>query len=157
LRVLLDQLALGIRLKRKRDNSGVMSRVAPFLLLVALAGGFAEAARAPSVLPGVEPGLWEVSRDATGRGARRGCLRDMELLATYAHAGDRCIRTTLVNTPRRLLISLECGAGEFGRSEITVTTPRSLKLETQGFRGGEPYDFSVYARRVGECPIPGRR
>ena len=45
-----------------------MSRVAPFMLLAALAGGFAEAARAPSVLPGVEPGLWEVSRDATGRG-----------------------------------------------------------------------------------------
>lgn len=134
-----------------------MSRVAPFMLLAALAGGFAEAARAPSVLPGVEPGLWEVSRDATGRGARRGCLPDMELLATYAHAGDRCKRTILANSPRRLLMTLECGPGDFGRSEITVTTPRSLKLNTQGFHRGEPYDLSIYARRVGECPISGRR
>ena len=81
----------------------------------------------------------------------------MALLATYAHAGDRCSRTILVNTPRRLLVSLECGPGEFGRSEITVTTPRSLKLETQGFRRGEPYDFTVYARRVGECPLSSDR
>ena len=135
-----------------------MTRCASFLLLACVAGGaWAEAAQAPGVLPGVKPGLWEVSRDATGREARRGCLRNMELLATYAHAGGRCIRTTLVNSPRRLLISLECGEGEFGRSEITVTTPRSLKLETQGFRRGEPYDFSVYARRVGECPVGRRR
>ncbi|NJC04235.1 hypothetical protein GGQ97_000028 [Sphingomonas kaistensis] len=132
-------------------------RVAPFLLLAVLAGGWAGAAQAPSVLPGVEPGLWEVSRDATGRGARRGCLRDIQLLATYAHAGDRCNRTILVNSPRRLLMALECGAGDFGRSEITVTTPRSLKIETQGFHRGEPFDLNIYARRVGECPISGRR
>lgn len=135
-----------------------MSRAASFLLLASLAAGaWAEAALAPVVLPGVEPGLWEVSRDATGRGAKRGCLRDMALLATYAHAGDRCIRTTLVNAPRRLLMALECGQGDFGRSEITVITPRSLKLQTQGFQRGEPYDFTVYARRVGECPISPQR
>ena len=129
-----------------------MRRIVPFALMVSIAA-VAQPARAPGVLAGVEPGLWEVSRDATGRGARRGCLRDMALLSTYAHAGGRCQRTILVNTPRRMLVSLECGPGEFGRSEITVTTPRSLKLDTQGFRRGEPYDFSVYARRVGECSL----
>jgi hypothetical protein len=134
----------------------MMRRIAPFVLMASVAA-VAEPAAAPSVLPGVEPGLWEVSRDATGKRARRGCLKDMALLATYAHAGDRCGRTILVNTPRRLLMSLECGPGEFGRSEITVTTPRSLKLDTQGFRGGEPYDFSIYARRIGECPLSSNR
>jgi hypothetical protein len=101
--------------------------------------------------------LWELSRDATGHGARRACLSDMVLLTTYAHAGDRCQRTFLVNTPRRLVLSLECGKGDFGRSEIIVTTPRSLKLDTQGFHAGEPYDFTIYARRVGECAISPRR
>jgi hypothetical protein len=135
-----------------------MKRAAPFMLLASLAAGaFAEAAKAPTVLPGVEPGLWEISHDATGRAAKRGCLRDMALLATYAHAGGRCIRTVLSSDPRRLLVALDCGQGAFGRSEITVTTPRSLKLQTQGFRRGEPYDFSIYARRVGECPVPARR
>ncbi len=133
-----------------------MRRIVPFALMASIAA-VAQPARAPGVLPGVEPGLWEVSCDATGRGARRGCLRDMALLSTYAHAGGRCQRTILVNTPRRMLVSLECGPGEFGRSEITVTTPRSLKLDTQGFRRGEPYDFSVYARRVGECSLSRTR
>jgi hypothetical protein len=131
-----------------------MSRFAPFAFLASLAAvALAQPADTPTVLPGVQPGLWEVSRDATGNGARRGCLSDMALLATYAHAGDRCRRTILANSPQRLLMSLECGPGDFGRSEITVTTPRSLKLDTQGFHRGEPYDFSVYARRVGECPL----
>ncbi|WP_344709702.1 DUF3617 domain-containing protein [Sphingomonas humi] len=121
------------------------------------AGGLASAASAPGVLPGVEPGLWEVSADATGRNARRGCLDDMILIATYAHAGQRCERTILVNTPRQLVVTLACGAGSFGRSDVTVTTPRSLKLATQGFRQGEPYDFTIYARRVGECPARERR
>ncbi len=133
----------------------VMKRVAPFLLVASVAA-VAQPADAP-VLPGVQPGLWEFSRNATGSDARRGCLRDMVLFATYAHAGGRCQRTVLANTPRQLLMSLECGPGEFGRSEITVTTPRSLKLHTQGFRRGEPYDFTVYARRVGECPLSPKR
>lgn len=132
-----------------------MRRVAP-LFLLASAAAMAQPAKAPTLLPGVQPGLWEVSRDATGRGARRGCMRDISLLATYAHAGDRCTRTVLVNTPRRLLMALDCTQGE-GRAEITVTTPRSLKIVTQGVRGGEPYDLSIYARRVGECPVSGIR
>jgi hypothetical protein len=135
-----------------------MTRFATLLLLGLVAGtSLAQPAGAPSVLPGVQPGLWEISRDATGRGAKRACLRDLVLLATYAHAGDRCQRTYLVNMPGRLVLALECGEGDFGRSEITVTTPRSLKLDTQGFHKGEPYDFTVYARRVGECPISGGR
>lgn len=131
-----------------------MIRFVTLLLLALLAAtGLAQPAGTPAVLPGVQPGLWEISQDATGRGAKRACLREMVLLATYAHAGDRCERTYLVNSPARLVLSLDCGPGDFGRSEISVTTPRSLKLETQGFHKGEPYDLSVYARRVGECPI----
>jgi hypothetical protein len=131
-----------------------MTRFALLLLLGLLAGtGLAQPAGTPGVLPGVQPGLWEISHDATGHGAKRACLADMVLLATYAHAGDRCQRTYLVNSPARLVLALECGEGDFGRSEITVTTPRSLKLETQGFHKGEPYDFTVYARRVGGCQV----
>ena len=114
-------------------------------------------ATAPPLLPGVEPGQWEVSRSATGNNARSGCVRDIALLATYAHAGDRCERTLVSSGPREVVLALDCGGGDFGRSTITVTTPRSLKIETQGVRGGEPYDFSIYARRAGDCPISVKR
>lgn len=135
-----------------------MIKRAALLLFGSLATmGLAQPASAPDILPGVEPGLWEFSRDATGHGARRGCLKEMILLATYAHAGDRCARTILSSTPRQLTLSLECGPGDFGRSQISVTTPRSLKLVSQGFHAGEPYDITVYARRVGECPLSDKR
>jgi hypothetical protein len=126
-----------------------------------LAAALLTAAAAPGgstiALDGVEPGLWEFSRDATGQGARRGCMQDMILFATYAHAGDRCVRTILSDRPRDLIMSLECGPGDFGRSRVTVTTPRSLKLSAQGIHDGEPYDITAYARRVGECPVSARR
>lgn len=131
-------------------------RFAPLLAAATLT-----AAAAPGgstvALQGVAPGLWEFSHDATGQGARRGCLKDMQLFATYAHAGDRCVRTILSDRPRELVMSLDCGPGDFGRSTVTVTTPRSLKLETQGFHRGEPFNLTAYARRVGECPVPARR
>ncbi|WP_300973900.1 hypothetical protein [Sphingomonas sp. LHG3406-1] len=113
--------------------------------------------RGPAALAGVQPGLWETSRSATGQGAHRVCLRDMVLLATYAHAGDRCARTMLVDRPGFFVMQLDCGAGDFGRSRLSVTTPRSLKIESQGFHRGEPYDLTIYARRVGECPSRRRR
>lgn len=127
------------------------------LLLAGLAGltltlTAAAPVRGPLALAGVEPGLWEVSRTATGQGARRVCLTDMVLLATYAHAGDRCERTMLVDQPGQLIMHLDCGEGDFGRSRLSVTTPRSLKLESQGVHKGEPYNLTLYARRVGECP-----
>lgn len=141
-----------------------MTRFAPLVALLSLtAAATALVAAGPGgrprepVLPGVEPGLWEISQDATGRGGRKGCIRDVVLLATYAHAGDRCLRTYLTNKPRHLILELDCGRGDFARSHVTVITPRSLKIESQGFHKGEPYNNAIYARRVGECPVPSRR
>jgi hypothetical protein len=125
-----------------------------FVLFGAALGGLAVAGASAHVrlsgLAGVKPGLWEVSRTARGDRPARICLRDVGQLASYAHDPARCTRTVLRNQPGTVVMELSCGA-DFGRSTLTVTTPRSLKLETQGIRRGEPYDQTYYARRVGEC------
>lgn len=109
-----------------------------------------------SGLAGVKPGLWEVSRTARGDRAARVCLKEVAQLATYAHDPARCSRTVLRDRPGMVVMELSCGA-DFGRSTLSVTTPRSLKLATQGIRRGEPYDRTYYARRVGECGRTSRR
>lgn len=117
---------------------------------VLLLGGGAPAA-APRALSKVEPGAWEISRSATGDNPRAICLRQMIDLAAIAHPGERCHRTIIRNAESELIVELTCPRGDFARSEIRVTTPRSLKLETQGVHGGQPFRYTFYARRRGAC------
>lgn len=134
-----------------------MSRFASLILgfsALALLG----AAPPTRALAGVAPGLWEVSRTARGAAPRRLCLSDVAQLAWIAHARERCSRTILRDSPGDLQLDLSCEGGDFARSGITVTTPRSVKLETQGIHRGEPFNYTLYARRVGECRIlPSQR
>ena len=48
-------------------------------------------------------------------------------------------------------IEYHCAGADFGRSEIDVITPRSLRIETQGISDGLPFNYVLQARRVGEC------
>ena len=49
-------------------------------------------------------------------------------------------------------IDYSCGGAGFGHSEITVLTPRSLRIETQGISDGLPFNYVLQARRVDDCP-----
>jgi hypothetical protein len=131
----------------------------PLLLLGAAAGlallGAAPAR--PSALGGVQPGLWEVSRSAAGHGARRLCLRDMLALAGVGHPGERCAPRVLSERAGLVVLELSCPAGDFARSRLSVLTPRSLKLESQGIHRGAPFAVTLHARRVGSCPAANSR
>jgi len=49
------------------------------------------------------------------------------------------------------VIHYSCPGNEFGRSTMTVITPRSLRIETQGISDNLPFAYVLQARRVGEC------
>jgi hypothetical protein len=34
---------------------------------------------------------------------------------------------------------------------VTLITPRSLRIDTQGISGGYPFHYQIHARRVGNC------
>lgn len=112
-------------------------------LMAGLAGA------APSVLAGVSGGLWEV----TGQGAPvRLCVADPLRLAVYEHRNASCTRNVIRGDGQSAVVSYSCSAGAFGHSQISVITPRSLHIDTQGISGGEPYSYALDARRVGDCP-----
>jgi hypothetical protein len=105
------------------------------------------AAAAPSVLAGVDGGLWEVS----GRGTRvRLCVADPLLLAVYEHRSSSCARSVIRSDGQSAVVSYRCSGG-FGQSQISVLTPRSLQIETEGILGDDPYHYVLDARRVGDC------
>jgi hypothetical protein len=99
----------------------------------------------------VTGGLWEVSRSAAGSGAVRQCIANPAALAQWEHRGRPCTRVILSDKGSEAIIHYTCPAGDFGRSSMTVITPRSLRIETQGIHGGEPFFYKLYARRVADC------
>ncbi|HEU5067869.1 MAG TPA: hypothetical protein VFT61_06765 [Sphingomicrobium sp.] len=107
------------------------------------------AAAAPSLLAGVAGGLWEV----TGQGRPvRLCVADPLVLAAYEHRSVNCTRSVIRRDGQSAVVSYSCSGGGFGQSQLSVLTPRSLQIDTQGILGGEPYHYVLDARRVGDCP-----
>lgn len=108
------------------------------------------AAALPSVMSGVEGGLWEIDRGA-GQTIRV-CAPNPAMLAQYEHRNRTCSRTVIRDSGDSAVFSYTCPGAGFGQSTISVLTPRSLRVETQGISGNAPFNYVFQARRVGNCP-----
>jgi hypothetical protein len=104
---------------------------------------------APHVLSGAQGGLWQVA------GGRRPptqiCVSDPLTLASYEHLGANCRQHLVRGDTGYAVVGYECAGGAFGQSSILALTPRSLRIETQGISGQQPYNYVVSARRLGDC------
>ena len=112
----------------------------------------AAAPTSPRALAAAESGQWAVSRSATGEGAQSVCLSDPSTLAQWEHRGGRCTRVVISDAGAKAVIHYTCADGGFGRSDITLVTPRSLKIATQGISSDGPFNYALFARRIGQCP-----
>jgi hypothetical protein len=98
-----------------------------------------------------KPGLWDVSLSATGNGARRFCLADPMILTQWEHRHGACTRVILTERDDSATVHYTCAGGGFGQSVITLLTPRSIRVDTQGIAGDGPFAYRLYARRAGNC------
>ena len=114
-------------------------------LVAALAIGAASA----SVFANAEPGLWEISK--AGSPAVKLCVPNLAVLAQYEHRNARCSRSIIRDDGAQATVHYSCAGGDFGQSDVTLVTPRSLTIETQGISRGLPFNYVVNARRIGEC------
>ena len=120
------------------------------LTLVALPAAVAAvAAKVPNALQGA--GMWEVSRSASGSGGVRQCLNDPAILAQWEHKGQQCTRVVVSSGTSKADIHYTCTGGDFGTSKVSVLTPRSVKVHTQGISKGAPFAYTLHARRMGHC------
>jgi hypothetical protein len=111
----------------------------------------ATAASVPRALAPALGGLWEVSRSATGHNPTRICVATPDLLAQFEHRQQRCQRTVVSDRGSETLITYTCNGGGFGQSKMTLITPRSLRIETQGISDNLPFNYLLHARRIGGC------
>lgn len=105
----------------------------------------------PRALSAAEGGLWEVSGSARGADARTVCIASPVELGVWEHRGGRCTRVVISDEGDKTTIHYTCGKGGFGRSDMTLLTPRSLRVATQGISDGAPFNYVLHARRVGNC------
>jgi hypothetical protein len=129
-------------------------------LTLVLVGGAAalalSAAAQPSALGQAQPGLWEVS-GVPGAGAPvRQCVADVGVLARFEHRMKSCSAKTLRDAGSSVAIEYSCGRAGFGHSEVTLLTPRSLRIGTQGISDGLPFNYVLQAHRIADCPVAAR-
>ena len=108
------------------------------------------AAQRPAALSSVSGGLWEISTSATN--SKRLCIADPLALAQYEHRSASCIRKVISDKPSETVVHYTCPGGGFGDTKMTVLTPRSMRVETQGISDNAPFNYVLQARRVGDCP-----
>jgi len=130
-----------------------MTRVLSLTLIAAapLAALALMAASQPSVLAQVSPGLWEIDGLPGAKAPARECVADVTALAQYEHKSKSCRRAVVGSGPNFVVIQYSCPGSDFGRSKMTVITPRSLRIEAQGISDNLPFGYVLQARRVGDC------
>lgn len=112
------------------------------------------AAQAPSPLAEVKPGQWELSGVPGARAPVGQCVSDLLALARFEHRGKNCSSHIISESGSSVLVEYGCGSAGFGRSQIDVVTPRSLRISTQGISDSLPFNYVLQARRIGDC-TPG--
>ena len=122
-------------------------------LFGASAGGLVllAATQHPLALAKTSPGLWEIKGLPGGAAPLRQCVGDMVQLARIEHRGQACKQTVVSDTPAATVIHYTCGQNGFGQTKMTLITPRSLRIETQGISASYPFNYVIQARRVANC------
>ena len=110
------------------------------------------AASRPAALAQAAPGLWEVSGVPGTKKPILQCVGDLLALAQFEHRNESCSRRVIRDAASSTTVEYNCPGGGFGRTEVGVVTPRSLRLDTQGIADGLPFHYVAQARRVGDCP-----
>ncbi|SDA31794.1 hypothetical protein SAMN03159340_02687 [Sphingomonas sp. NFR15] len=125
--------------------------------VAALAGTGAITAAVPDpgasvALSRIERGQYEIKVVGSEAPGRSVCIADAAMLLQMQHPGAACTRLVMADSPDSTTVNYTCSSGGHGRTVVTITTPRSFDIDTQGIASGAPFDLNYQGRRVGPCP-----
>jgi hypothetical protein len=127
------------------------------LRIIAIGGAAALAmltlvgAQGPSALGGTSPGDWDFTGLPGAKAPLRECVADLMALAQFEHRGRHCSSKVISDRGNSIVVQYACGPADFGRTQIDVLTPRSLRISTQGISDSLPFNYVLQARRNGDC------
>ena len=126
-------------------------------LIAGAALALTAATQQPPTLAQVQPGEWELTGVPGAKAPVRQCVSDIMTLSRFEHRSKTCSQGTLNQHGSSAIVDYRCGAAGFGRSELDVITPRSLRISTQGISDNLPFNYVLQARRVGDCSVSAQR
>ncbi len=95
--------------------------------------------------------MWEISGSPGSLGPQLLCVADLGLLAQFEHRSASCTRVVIRDQSTSAEVHYTCPGGGFGQSSMTLLTPRSLRIHTQGISQEAPFNYVLQARRLGPC------
>ena len=131
---------MGVNMRDKIILGGVVALISAGLV-----------AAAPRALAPANGGLWQIAYSAREAPKASTCVADPILLAQWEHRGGRCSQTIVSDSSDKVVISYTCADGGIGRSEMSLLTPRTIRIATQGISAGGPFNYVLHARRAGNC------
>jgi hypothetical protein len=100
----------------------------------------------------LEKGLWQVRALDGGTSPAAICLGNPAVLLRFEHrAAGSCSWEVVESGAAAATVQYSCGGRGFGYSQLRVETPRSVRIDTQGWSNGRPFSYRLEARRVGAC------
>lgn len=125
---------------------------------LSLAAGAVLAVAAPAfgggpslaMLDRLDPGGWEL-RERAGSPPQKLCVPNGRRLIQLRHPGAQCSSFVVEDGPAEVVVQYSCPGHGYGRTRVRRETDRLVQIDSQGIVDGLPFDFSVEARRVGEC------
>jgi hypothetical protein len=108
------------------------------------------ASSSPSVFDQAQGGLWQLER--SGAPVVKLCVANTVALAQFEHRNTNCSRKIIRDSGQAATIRYNCAGGGFGQSDVTLLTPRSLRIQTQGISDNAPFNYTLQAHRLGDCP-----
>ena len=132
--------------------NGVLRRAVIALGATAMLSAPAATQGPLSALSKLELGMWQLRDLDDPRSAPQSiCVADPGVLMQVQHRSSPCSRMVISNDARGATVHYTCPANGFGRTSLTVETPRLAKIDTQGIIGNAPFGLRAEARRVGTC------
>ncbi len=128
-------------------------RLAGALLAALLVSAVPAAGQRPALamLDQLERGKWEL-RLRDGRNlVERLCIANGRRLIQLRHSEPNCERFIIDDQPGQVTVQYTCRGRGYGRTHIRRETNSLVQIDSQGIAEGLPFDFSVEARRVGDC------
>jgi hypothetical protein len=104
----------------------------------------------PAALRALQPGQWQLT-DSDNGAVKRLCLSNAAALLQLRHAGPTCAQTVEADGAESTTVRYSCTGRGYGRTTVSVETPRLAKVDTQGVIDGAPFQSEFEARRIGDC------
>ncbi|MCP9221704.1 hypothetical protein MKP08_02945 [Erythrobacter sp. LQ02-29] len=99
----------------------------------------------------LQSGMWEV-RDRETKATSRICLRSgTELIRLRHRSNGPCKSYLIEDGPSRVAVQYSCSKSGYGLTTIRRESSTLVQLTSEGMSNGQPFSFSVEARRTGGC------